>query len=545
MKKQVLLLSLGLMLLVGCGKEEGKKKESSSTLPVQILAVNDFHGSLDTTGTLHQQNGTEIENAGTAAKLATVLNQCERAFQKEENAKATQTIRVESGDLVGASPATSGLLQDEPTIKAFNAMDFKVGTLGNHEFDEGLAEFNRVLQAQPWQKENKMTKNAVAHYPQEKSKLTLITSNIVTKSGKTPYQFKPYTTITVKKGVKVGFIGVTTGKIKELVLKNNMSGYKVLDPATQIVKYSKVLQKQGVNAICVLAHTGALESENGEASETEQILNKVKQLDKNTSVDAVIAGHDHGIQNKKYKDILITEAENQGKAVTNITANIDLKTKDFVATPKAKTVAVTEKTKENKKVKAIVLQAQKAVDPIVNKVIGTTKNKKMISEKMNSDGTSPIANLVTKAQYTEAKKEYPQLEAVITNTGGIRDDLVVNDKGEITWGAANAVQPFGNVVQVVKIKGKAIKQAVDLSLKQKEASLQYYNISYTPQNGKAVDIKIANAPLKDNKEYIIAMNDFLCGGGDHYQMLASGHILGGVGCDTDIFVNYIKTHSPV
>lgn len=549
MKKAVFSVGfLTILALAGCAnhdKVKEKEETKSTDYPIQILAVNDFHGSLDTTGTLHQQDGSEVKNAGSVAKLATVLNNSQAAFDKKYDASDKQTIRVEAGDLVGASPATSGLLQDEPTMKLFNMMNFKVGTLGNHEFDEGLPEFNRILQGKPWTGKNSLTQSAVKQYKQEKSKMSLVISNVVNqKNGKIPFDWKPYTTVSVGNGMKIGFIGILTPDIHDLVLKKNIEGYRVLDPAKQIVKYSKMLQKEGVNAICVLAHSAA-GSEKGQSSEVEKMIDNVKKDDPKTSVDAVIAGHDHVLQNKTYRDILITESENQGKAVMNITGELSPKTKDFVKTPKASLEVVTDKTKEDEAVLKEVKEAQHIVSPIVNKVIGTVKNHQSISEKVNKDGISPVGSLITTAQYQAAKTENARVQAAITNTGGIRDDLVVTKKGDITWGAAQAVQPFGNVVQIVELKGKNIKDALTLSLNQPEATLQAHNITYQVKDKKAVNVKIDGKMLKDNQTYTIAMNDFLCGGGDHYEMLKPSRVLGGVGTDTDIFISYIQHHSPI
>ena len=88
-------------------------------VPVQILGINDFHGGLSNTGTA--QIGDQIyQNTGTAERLTGSLNQAESDF-KAANPDGT-TIRVEAGDMVGASPANSALLQDESTMHALEAL---------------------------------------------------------------------------------------------------------------------------------------------------------------------------------------------------------------------------------------------------------------------------------------------------------------------------------------------------------------------------------------------------------------------------------------
>ncbi len=52
---------------------------------------------------------------------------------------------LHAGDAVGASRPVSALLQDEPTIRFINEIGFDLGTVGNHEFDEGVAEMKRLI----------------------------------------------------------------------------------------------------------------------------------------------------------------------------------------------------------------------------------------------------------------------------------------------------------------------------------------------------------------------------------------------------------------
>lgn len=554
MKKVVLLSSalLATFILSGCGqekKEEKKENAAQENIPVQVLAINDFHGAIDTTSTLHQLDGSEVKDAGLVARMATVLNDAQKDFEKQYHATKDQTIRVESGDLVGASPAASSLLQDEPVIKIMNKLHFNIGTLGNHEFDEGLPEFNRLLTNQEWDGNHPMTKEAVQNYKQGPNHMQLVVSNVETTKGKVPFQWKPYTTIEVKdkegKSAKIGFIGVVTPELKTLTMSKNLKGYKILDPAKQIVKYSKELEKQDVKAICVLAHTAAGNNKDGSKTETEKMLDQVKKLDPKTSVDAVFAGHDHQLQNKTYQDILVTESANQGKAVMNIVGEIDPKTKDFSSTPKAKVIPVDDKVKPNQEIEKLVKEAEKEVQPIVSKKVAVTKNKNEISEECNTNAESALGDLITDGQLAMAKKEGFHPQAAITNTGGIRANLVVDKKGTITWGSAQAVQPFGNILQVVEISGENIRKAVQRSLQQPDAlSLQFSGLTYTAiENGKdkkLKEIRIQNQPLNDKKTYQVVLNDFLCGGGDGYTSLAHNKIIGSLGTDTDVFIGHLQ-----
>src|SRR5262245_60193306 len=112
---------------------------------VKLLGINDFHGALSP-----RKLGTA--DVGGAAVLAAYL-------QKAAASTVAPTFIIHAGDLVGASPPNSALLQDEPSISFLNLIANSycgrlrlldprcnlAGTLGNHEFDEGKSELFRLL----------------------------------------------------------------------------------------------------------------------------------------------------------------------------------------------------------------------------------------------------------------------------------------------------------------------------------------------------------------------------------------------------------------
>src|SRR5215203_6508384 len=106
----------------------------SATVSVQILAVNDFHGNLEPPAGSSGRVGTV--NAGGVEYLATHINAL--------RATNPNTVVVAAGDLIGASPLTSALFHDEPTIESLNLAGLQVTSVGNHEFDEGRTELLRM-----------------------------------------------------------------------------------------------------------------------------------------------------------------------------------------------------------------------------------------------------------------------------------------------------------------------------------------------------------------------------------------------------------------
>lgn len=129
------------------GPPEGKQHDGR-TVPVQILSFNDLHGNLEpptgsagrvTTDYVPDATGNPTEkivDAGGVAYLSTHL----RRARTDQRVSFT----VSSGDLVGGSPLLSAAFHDEPTIEAMNLLGLQASAVGNHEFDEGYRELQRL-----------------------------------------------------------------------------------------------------------------------------------------------------------------------------------------------------------------------------------------------------------------------------------------------------------------------------------------------------------------------------------------------------------------
>lgn len=554
MKKKVILKSSILAVATGFSFF-AINRVFADDLQVQFMGVNDFHGALEQTGTARLE-GETVKNAGTAPLLATYLNDSQKEFETENAGSPNASIRVQAGDMVGASPANSALLQDEPTVKVFNEMNFEYGTLGNHEFDEGLGEFNRIMKGEaptPGQF-NKI----VDEYPHEASKQEVVIANLVDKdTNKIPFGWKPYTIKEIPvndKTVKVGFIGVVTTEFPNLVLRKNHEQYRVLDEAESIAKYARELNDQGVHAIAVLAHVAAT-SKNGVAEgPAAEMIKKLNQLYPENSVDLVFAGHNHQYTNGMVGNTLIVQGTSQGKAYSDVRGVLDTDTGDFVKAPTAKIIAVDPSKGKAKdaKVQAIINEANETVKKVTEAKIGSAEKAENITRELNAQKESAVGDLVTAAQLDIAKKSgYPDIDFAFTNNGGIRSDLVVKPDGTITWGAAQAVQPFGNILQVVEITGDQIYKALDQQYDEKELYfLQMAGIKYTytkPADAteenpyKVVKAYKADGTEIDRKKtYKAIINDFLYGGGDGFSVFRDTKLIGAINPDTEVFIQYIE-----
>ncbi|UQF18442.1 5'-nucleotidase C-terminal domain-containing protein [Vagococcus lutrae] len=545
--------------------EESDEKESEKvTIPVQMLGVNDFHGALDTTGTAYLPSGTH-RGVGKASNLAAHLDEAEKNFKSE---KGGETERVQAGDLVGASPANSALLQDEPTIKVFNQMNFTLGTLGNHEFDKGLGEFHRILKGlEPASGQFEGDLGEIVNgYEREPSKQEIVIANIVNKSdGKIPYGFEPYTTRSYSNGnesVKVAYMGIITSEFPNLVLAEHTKDYDVLDEAETIAKYSKLIrEKEKVDAIVLITHLSAVSDANGNVSgEVATVLDKVNQIYPDNSIDVVFAGHNHQHTNGVYENgenkTRVVQSTAQGKAYIDLQGELDPETKDFVDVPEAEVKPTTDRPDKNAEVQKTVDHASELIKKVTESKIATAaEGVTTITKDVNAHSESPLGNLIVDAQLymandiqlKDAAGNPVTVDFAMTNNGGIRADLTAQPDGAITWGAVQAVQPFGNILQVVALSGQTIRDV--LNEQHKNGKLHYFlqiaGLSFTYQgvgdDFEVVEIKDSQGKeLDPEKMYNVVINDFLFGGGDGFKSFTKGKLVAAMDTDTSTFVSYFE-----
>lgn len=555
-KTTYFLLVAGLTIGLTAPFTGNSVQAAADTVPIQILGINDFHGALETAS--KDASGSPI---GGADYLATNLDNATSSFlQANPDATADNAIRVQAGDMVGASPAVSGLLQDEPTMKVLQKMNFEIGTLGNHEFDEGLPEYKRILDGVSTSKFGPI----VEAYPRVKGDMKIVAANVVNKGTNTVAEgFSPYYVKEID-GVKVGFIGIVTTEIPNLVLANHIKDYDFLDEAETIVKYSAELRGQGVNAIVVLSHVPALSTGNPNtgtkqdvAGEAANMITKANELDPNNSVDLVLAGHNHQYTNGLVGKTRIVQSYNNGKAFSDVTGELDKTTGDFVSPPDAKITYNTRSVTPTADITAVTEDAKSRIEGVINETIGLA-NKDVISRDTNLDNQaiddkeSELGNMITDAQRYMANKAGADVDFAMTNNGGIRADLttrLANGQNEITWGAAQAVQPFGNILQVVEMSGADIIEALNQQyLSNQTYFLQISGLKYTFTDTDDLDhaYKVASVttedgtPLKADQKYKVVINDFLFGGGDGFSAFKKANLITAIDPDTETFINYIK-----
>ena len=115
-----------------------------------------------------------------------------------------------------------------------------------------------------------------------------------------------------------------------------------------------------------------------------------------------------------------------------------------------------------------------------------------------------------------AKEKYQTaIDASFLNYGGIRLPSIA--AGNITRGKVYEMAPFDNIIVLLKINGKVLQQFFNLVAG--KGGWPCAGIAYQIKNKEAINIVVGGTPMDENKEYTIALLDYVANGGDDCNML--------------------------
>ncbi len=497
-----------------------------------VLSVNDFHGHLDPGKSFtytDSATGHKAE-AGGAAVLAQDL-EGERAADGPCN-----TLLVDAGDMWGASPAESALLNDKPTPQVLNKIGFDAGTVGNHEIDGGVQHLLQMTGSEDFP--------TVAANVRYKSNHRLV--------------FKPFVVKYVG-GVPIAIIGADTVQAPLTSVPGAADDLDFGDPskptpeADAINSFIPQIHALGIHAIVALIHEGGTQDAAGNVSGRIDAITRAL----NPDVDVVVSGHTHTVINTHIAGKLVVQAASFGEAFADSTFVLDRLTRDIVSTSAVvKPVWTfdpynsTTPAAFDPRVQAIVDQANTDVAPQVNAHVTTT------ARELDSGRTdpnylgkeSPLGDLIADAQRAAMGTQFAFMQP-----GGIRAALPA---GEVTWGDCFNIHPFGNILRKEELTGAQVWQLLSQQFQPSANSIKILEISglhyryHTTGTYTGVIDGIFAGPYGDDSHpvpndasatYTVTVNDFTGGGGDGFSVLTQGTNVVSGPLLNEALVSYLKT----
>ncbi len=539
----------------------------AQSVPLRIIAINDFHGHLEPADNTvavpdpADPSATLPLRSGGAAFLATRINQL--------RAEQPRNVVVSAGDLVGASPLTSGLFHDEPTIEVMNAIGLDISALGNHEFDRGVAQLLRLAgggcHEQPIA--NRQTCAGVGN-KFSGARFKFLAANVLDRNSEQP--IVPPTWIKSVDGVRVGFIGAVTRSTPGIVVPSGVAGVRFLGEAKAINQQAKELQAQGVQAIVAVVHEGGEADGGYDACRNPRgaIFDIAGELD--PAIDVVLSAHTHRGYSCVVDGRVIMQAASYGRLVSVVDVEIDRTSGEIlrertrahnVPVPNgeqtsARLRAAYPPLTPDPNVAAIVEHYRKLAAPLAQRAVGRVTSE--FDRRASAGGDNALGRLIADAQLAATRTQGAQL--AFTNPGGLRADLRTSGgDGTVAYVDAFASQPFGNTLVTLTITGAQLKQMLEQQWSARSSPAQpgrarmlqpsrgfSYAWRSSGSHGERIvadSMRLGGRAIESDQHYRVTVNNFLADGGDGFRVLREGTDRVGGPVDVDALTEYLREAS--
>ncbi|MTI67151.1 MAG: LysM peptidoglycan-binding domain-containing protein [Firmicutes bacterium] len=483
----LLVLTLVLSLIIPFSFVSAEENDS---VQITIVHTNDTHARV--------KEG-KYDGMG-FAKLATKINDLRKTNPN--------MLVLDAGDAFHGQTIAS-LVEGESIVEIMNTIGYDAMAAGNHDFNYGQ---DRLVEL-----------SNMANFP-------ILAANVLKDDESILDKY----TIKEIGGVKVGIFGLSTPETTYKTHPKNVEGLNFKDPAIVAQEMVDDLKDKTDVLVC-LSHLGLDEAS---TYTSEYVVNKVD------GIDIVVDGHSHStLENgKKINDTLIVQAGEYDKnlGIVNFSYE-DGEIKDLNASLFTKDEA--SEIKEDLDVVAVVEEIEKENDKVLSAVVGNTDFNLLGERQDVRTGETNLGNLITESMLKATKAD-----VVLTNGGGIRASI---SPGEITKGDVITVLPFGNFIEVIKVKGSDIVKALEHGISDYPetkgafphiAGMTFEFDENKEAGNRVMEVKVNGKAINLDKTYKLATNDFLAAGGDNYSMFKGKETVTQLAGLDEIVMEHIKKY---
>lgn len=501
-----------------------------------VLHTNDHHGHF-------WQN--EHDEYGLAAQK-TMMDE----IRYDVQAHGGQVLILSGGDINTGVPESD--LQDaEPDFRGMNLVGYDAMAIGNHEFDNPLSV---LRQQQKW------------------AKFPLLSANIYQKStGKRLFQ--PYALFN-RMGLKIAVIGLTTDDTAKIGNPEYFTDMEFRKPVTEAKEVVEALRKKEKPDVIIAAtHMGHYDNGN-HGSNAPGDVEMARELPAGY-LNMIVGGHSQdpvcmAKENVSQKDYVpgtpctpdqqngtwIVQAHEWGKYIgradfTFLNGKLTLENYELVpinlrhkvtnADGSVSWINYTQEIAKNPAMMKLLTPFQKKGEAQLGVKIGSVNGHLEGDRSKVRFVQTNLSRLIMASQMERTKADF-----AVMSGGGVRDSI---ESGTITYKDVLKVQPFGNTLTYVEMKGSDVeKYLAVVANKQVDsgAYAQFANVSLVAYGTGVSEIKINGEPLQADKIYRMATLSFNATGGDGYPPVNQlpGYVNTGF-VDAEVLKQYIQNHSPL
>jgi 2',3'-cyclic-nucleotide 2'-phosphodiesterase/3'-nucleotidase len=441
---------------------------------IRVLETTDFHGAI-LGGT--RERRSQRPTGGSAALAA--------AIARERAANPEGTVLLDGGDLFQGT-MISNLQAGRPVVEQMNLLGYTAAAVGNHEFDWGV--------------------DTLVARVREMRFAALAANMVEKKSGKRPAWARSDTAV-LRRGVRVGIVGLAYPGTPRVTLAQHVAHLRFGDDSTAAALVSQRLRKEGATLVLGVGHIPA------DTDSLRRASGDLARLGRVGTVNAWFGGHSHNVVDDRVegRPILIAGSHGQYLVVADLVVD---PLRRRVVESDGRVLTVYADGPMDSAWTARVARWNSSVEAVASQVVGEN-----VTPLHRRRPESTIGDLICDAMRADVNADI-----AFQNPGGMRADL---DAGPITRGDLYAVMPFDNTIVTLELSGAQVKLALEQSLRgdrvTQVSGLRYRIDASRPPLDRVVEVALPDGtPLDPQKSYVVAVNNFMAGGGDQYDALGQG-----------------------
>lgn len=245
---------------------------SGELVKLTVFHTNDMHCHIDP----FPEDHAEYPGKGGMTRIASLVNAC-----RKEN---PNVLLLDAGDMFQGTPYFN-YFKGNLIVKVMSEMGYDVGTIGNHEFDNGMGDILSALR---------------------KADFPFVSSNYDFSDTILDEIVKPYQILN-KGGLKIGIYGLGI-ELDGLVGKLNYGNTRFLDPIKTALKMERLLKKEhSCDLVICLSHLGYSYQSNK--------ISDIMLAPQTKYTDLFIGGHTHTflekptvLKNAEGKMVIVNQA---------------------------------------------------------------------------------------------------------------------------------------------------------------------------------------------------------------------------------------------
>jgi len=502
---------------------------------VTVLGTTDMHGNLPP---VDYYTNTP-DNRG-LAKIATLVKRIRKENQN--------VVLIDSGDTIQGTPLAyyhnkKNNKPPDPMMLVMNSLSYDSMTVGNHEYNFGLAVLNKA---------------------RSEAKFPWLSANTYDKgSDNTHYQ--PYIIKEIS-GVRVGVLGLTTPGIPNWENIQNYTGLEFREPVSEAKKWVAIMrEKERADVVVIAMHMGLEEDMRTGEINPGQVPNENRAVAIATQVpgvDAIFMGHTHrDVPSLYINNVMFTQANHWGRHLARADFYLERDGERWrVYAKSARTIPTDDKVEADPEAMKIAEPYDRETQTWLSRPIGESAEELSAVEGRFRD--TPILDLIQRVQLEAGDADVSMVANFNTNARIAKGAVTVRDIA--------GLYVYENTLVVLQVTGKQLKDALEHSAKYfrtyeqgkspadlVDEKIPAYNfdiaegVTYEldiskPFGQRIQNLRFRDKPLDPNQKLKLATNNYRVNGGGGYSMYKNAPVVYRSSAEIrELIIDWVERHKVI